>query len=172
MKYISILVFIFILAGCASVEKVAKIATAKETFITKFGDSLEIKYDSTGQLKNVVYTQVLSVEIDLPSVRRSKINRALSTAKVEVSSFIESQIETSDFSFLIEQTLSLSLLESEQVKVLIKNLKKDFSSRKQEIIESLSLVNSVYNRHDKVIVATFSNVGVARKLLDKINNYL
>ena len=166
MKIIYLLLALFFVSACSSIEKVEFFKPeSKEIFTTLISDEIEISFNEDGKFLSIKITIAEKVKIDLPGAKDRASIKALSKAKQSLSDYIDN-CDKQVYLDSITQTLIVTKNIEDQN--IAKALSDDIKKRKDFILDSLYLHRATYFRENKIV-----NV-IARSgtKFDKVNKKL
>ena len=128
-----------------------------------------IKFNSRGDFLEFVTFSSVEVKIDHPSALRNAELLAISEGRKNLLIYFEEQINNPKFIELIERSLNTSEISKDEIKRQIAlKLQENLILNKIEIINSLYVNSSQYDRKANLLTATLLSENSIKKMWNKI----
>jgi hypothetical protein len=140
-----------------------------QQYIAETPGQVFIKFNSRGDFLELAMFSSVEVKIDHPSALRNAELLAISEGRKNLLIYFDEQINKPSFIELIERSLNTSEIATKEIKrqVALK-LKENLILNKIEILDSLYVNSSQYDRKANLLKTTLLSENSIKKMWDKI----
>ena len=164
------LFLLFNISGCISFNDQIQNSLPFKEYLIENNQDIVVKFDSSGNYIDVVFSVSENVRINHPAARKKAIEKAKRKGIEKLSRFLKGEVATSQFLQKLKDkvgsTKGFSELEIEEV---AKKVQKNLVDKRFYIERSLKVFQSIYDRSSqKVVVVLVSENAPLKNFIEKM----
>ena len=169
-KKIISLFLLFNISGCISFNDQIQNTLPFKEYLIENNQDIVVKFDSSGNYIDVVFSVSEDVRINHPAARKKAIEKAKRKGREKLSNFLKGEVATGQFLQKLKgkvgSTKGFSELEIEEV---AKKVQKNLVDKRFYIESSLKVFQSIYDRSSqKVVVVLVSENAPLKNFIEKM----
>ena len=167
-----IVLFLFFIASCAEFPKLPP-REQTQLYVAETPGKVFIKFNSEGKFLELVTFSSIDVEIDHPSALKNAESSAIAEGKKNLFIYFDNEIDNEIFFNRIEDAMQGAEVFGENNKrEIARKLQEHLIFNKMEIINSLVVFSSQYDRKEAVLKVTLLSESPINKLWNKLKGVL